>query len=112
LSAHLAADLHPMFSLGASYYLSVAGRREIELPSESGSRAITESPGGISVHTLRMNLGLRVTPQTLILAQWSEDVAGTPSAPLGRYVGLRITHVFFAGPKAPEPRDPAASSAK
>jgi hypothetical protein len=111
-SAHLAADLNPMFFLGASYYLSVAGRRELELPSERGTRVLVETPGGVMVHTFRLNFGLRVTPQTLIFVQWNEDVAGTASAPLGRYVSLRISHLLFAQAKRPVAQATQAKAAE
>ncbi len=109
---HLAVDLHPMFFVGTSYLTAVNGRREFGVPTPTGGTALTTETANNTVHTFRLNFGMRVTPQTLILAQWNEDVAGSDSAALGRFFGLRITHAFFQPEKRPTRNaitDPAAA---
>jgi hypothetical protein len=99
-AVHLAVDLHPMFFVGTSYLVNINGRRDFNVPTATGEAMRTETPGN-TVHTFRFNMGIRITPQTLLLAQWNEEVAGTPSASLGRFVGLRVSHAFFQPPRAP-----------
>jgi len=109
-AAHFAVDLHPMFYFAVSYYFAANGKRTFDDP---GNPAIMGAAGvggddlldvaSGNVHTIRTNFGIRVTPQTLILAQWNEDVAGSnkPGIVKGRFFGLRITHAFFAPAKRP-----------
>lgn len=115
-AVHLAVDLHPVFFLGTSYLMQVNGRRDFMVPTPSGGLAETNETPGNTVHTFRLNLGLRVTPQTQVLAQWNEDVAGTESAVRGRFFGLRLSHVFFTPAAAPAARapitDPNSAEAK
>ena len=104
-AAQFAVDLHPMFYLGVSYYLAVNGKRTFDDPGAgamAGGSDILDVDKG-TVHTIRTNFGIRVTPQTLILAQWNEDVAGSnkPGIVKGRFFGLRLTHAFFAPSKPP-----------
>ncbi|MEY4577644.1 MAG: hypothetical protein RL701_2347 [Pseudomonadota bacterium] len=100
-AAQFAVDLHPMFYVGLSYYLAINGKRTRDV----GDGIDQFDADSSTVHTLRTNLGIRVTPQTLILAQWNEDVGGSSNAVKGRFFGLRLTHAFFAAP-APSPRAP------
>jgi hypothetical protein len=111
LTAHLAVDLHPMFFIGTSYYLMNNGRRDYVVSTPAGDMTRNEAPGNVAVHTFRLNLGIRVTPQTLVLGQWNQDVAGTESAALGRFFGIRISHAFFAPPKPPVAREPITDRA-
>lgn len=107
-----AVDLHPMFFVGATYWLTVNGERSYLLPT--GVENVETI--GHTIHSVRINFGIRVTPQTLILAQWHEDVARsaggrTSGGVLGRFFGLRLSHAFFSPVKVPgrEPiTDPAA----
>jgi len=102
LSAHLGVDLHPKFFTSLSYVAVFAGKRQFRVP-QVGEQTVVDSS---TLHTLRVNLGLRVTPQTLILVQWNEDFAGSDGAVKGRWVGLRFSHVFFDTPKVLTTRAP------
>jgi hypothetical protein len=105
-AVHVAADLHQSFFVGLSYLLAMNGKRTFDLPTGMEMLETDKS----TVHTLRLNFGFRVTPQTLLLAQWNEDVAGSNNAVRGRFIGLRITHAFFTTPgQAPQSR-PAPTS--
>jgi hypothetical protein len=112
--AHLAVDLHPSFFVATSYQLAVNGERELELPAALGGTTQRETKGN-TVHSVRLNFGMRVTPQTLVLFQWNQDVAGSEGATVGRFFGLRISHAFFKAPVTPSTRmpisDPAATPA-
>jgi hypothetical protein len=106
-AAHLAVDLHPMFFVGTSYFVVENGRRDILVPTPDGATVSRGETASNTVQSFRLNFGLRVTPQTLILFQWNEDVAGTQSAARGRFLGLRISHAFFKAPPPPPPPPPA-----
>lgn len=99
-AAHLGIDLHPLFYVAGSYWLALNGRRELDdLPG--GAAAITETRKN-TVHSFRLNFGIRVTPQTLILAQWQEDLERSNNAGvLTHFFGLRLTHAFFAPRETP-----------
>lgn len=92
---HLGVDLHPMFFVSAGYLAQANGRRDILLPDGTGRVETVRN----DLFTFRLSFGIRITPQTLFLAQWSEDVAGTAVAALGRYIGIRVSHALFAQPK-------------
>jgi hypothetical protein len=100
---HLAIDLHPMFFVGTSYLITENGRRDFVVPTANGNVTRGETASN-TVQTFRLNFGLRVTPQTLVLFQWNEDVAGTPSAATGRFMGIRLSHAFFAPVQKPATR--------
>jgi hypothetical protein len=97
---HLGIDLSPTFLVGTSYLLNVNGERTFDLPTGMQQQAADTQ----TVHAIRLNLGIRVTPTTLLLAQWNQEVAGDNGAAVGRFFGLRITHVIpGAQPPAPRP---------
>jgi hypothetical protein len=66
--------------------------------------------GKNSVHTLRLNLGMRITPQTLLLAQFNQELGGSKDATVSRFFGLRFSHVFFPTPP-PSGREPITDPA-
>jgi len=100
---HAAVDLHPSFFLGGSYYFASNGRQDVEYAIPTAQGLYTDNPGTF-VHTVRVNLGIRVTPRTILMAQWNEDVAGSESAELTRFFGLRVSHAFFnTPPQKPDP---------
>lgn len=104
-AAHLAVDLAPSFWVGTSYYLAVNGKRTTEVPTGD----TVQVDDRYTIHTFRLNFGIRITPQTALLAQWNQDLAGSEGATIGRFFGLRFSHAFFkAPPAAPPSREPTA----
>lgn len=102
---HLGVDLSPTFMVGTSYWLSANGRRTFDLPVV-GTQEVSD---GQTVHAIRLNLGIRVTPTTQLLAQWHQEVAGSEGASIGRFFGLRITHVI-PGAMPPTTRQPISDA--
>lgn len=98
-SAHFAADLTKSFFVGGSYYLAINGEQETEIP-QVGATVIADST---TVHTARLNLGHRITPLTVLLAQVNFDVAGSEGSTLSRFWGLRLSHVLPPTPKQKAP---------
>lgn len=102
---HLAVDLSPTFMVGTSYWLSANGRRTFDLPVV-GAQEVSD---GQIVHAIRLNMGIRVTQTTQLLAQWHQEVAGSNGAAIGRFFGLRITHVI-PGATPPTARQPISDA--
>lgn len=107
-SAHLGVDLHPTFFIGLSYMLNVNGKRSYDLPTTGVETTDLDSN---TVHTIRTNLGIRISPQTLLLAQWNEDVGGSAISTRGRFFGIRLSHVFFTPAVRPAGREPITDPA-
>jgi outer membrane putative beta-barrel porin/alpha-amylase len=103
LSGHLAVDLAPTFFVGTSYLLNRAGRRSFELDAD-GVTTERELAGGQTVHALRLNVGVRLEKQTLLLLQANQEIAGSEGATVGRFFGLRVTHVFSGNQPPPQRR--------
>jgi len=111
-AVHFGVDFHPRYFSALSYLINAGGERTVDV---AGQGEVVESKQ-LVVHSLRANLGMRITPQTLLLAQWQEDVGGSKGSVQGRFFGLRVTHVFFSPEDKPATRqpitDPAAKVAK
>lgn len=102
-----AMDLSPTFILSASYYFSKNGKQEVDLklpaalaPALGRFETVNEQA---TIHTLRVGMGIRVEKQTQLLFQLNQDLA-TDNAPVSRGFFVRVTHLFFPPPKAPQSR--------
>lgn len=104
-SLHAALDLNESFFVSAAYYVAMAGRSYFLLATPTGIQD-NEVSSSTTVHTSRINLGIRLSRSTLVQVQWSEDLAGSSGAAMGRAFGLRLTHLFFSTP----PRNKAAEA--
>ena len=100
VDAHVGFDLSRSFYLGASYYVLAAG--EQSLPAY-GNVIATKAQ---LVQSLRFSFGIRITPTTVALLQYNQDVSATNGATIQRWFGVRLSHVFVEQPEpsVPEPR--------
>jgi len=89
VEAHVAADLSPTFYTGFDYYFRSDGRNHVEV----GGSDIQLAPSD-HVHSLRYNFGIRIEKTSLLLLQFQEDLGATGNASLGRFVGMRFSHVL------------------
>ena len=89
--AHLSMDVAAHVYVAASYYLTVNGQQNFtEVPLMIDTQAIAKQ----TVQTLRFGVGIRVDPQTVLLAQYNQDVAATGDAGISRFIGLRVSHFW------------------
>jgi len=87
--AHFAADLSPTFFAAASYYVVASG-------------ALNSVPAGPSpirpeqtIQTLRFTYGIHIEKQSLLLIQYNQDIEESGGASIGRFIGVRFSHVLF-----------------
>jgi Putative MetA-pathway of phenol degradation len=90
MEAHLAADLSPTFYLSLSYYLAAVGKRTFDTPGGTVTVADTQT-----TQTLRFSYGIKVEKGTNLLLQYDQDIAESGGAPITRFFGARVAHVFF-----------------
>jgi hypothetical protein len=89
--AHLSMDVAAHVYVAVSYYLAVNGQQNFtDKPLAIDMKAIDQQ----TVQTLRFGVGIRVDPQTVILAQYNQDVAATGAAGISRFIGLRVSHFW------------------
>jgi hypothetical protein len=90
-AAHLSMDVATHVYVAVSYYLAFNGQQNFtEKPLDIDMKAIDQQ----TVQTLRFGIGIRVDPQTVLLAQYNQDVAATGAAGISRFIGLRVSHFW------------------
>jgi hypothetical protein len=95
---HASVDVAPFLWLAVGYLLNVNGR--VTLSGFPGGLPDVVRDPQQYVNTLRFTAGIRVEKGTLVLLQYSQDVATSGSTmtieppPISRYFGVRISHVW------------------
>lgn len=90
VEGHLAMDLSATFYTGLDYFFRSDGRGHIDLPGAPDTQVVAAD----HVQSLRYTFGIRIEKTSLLLLQLQEDLVATRGASLGRFVGMRFSHVL------------------
>jgi len=96
---HLTADLSKDFFLGTSYYVTANGKEKYGAP-------INKEIDQPTVQSMRFTWGVHIEKNTLLLLQYTQDIAASHDGSISRWFGARISHAFSSAPAASTPAAP------